>query len=97
VNTSGDSSTSGFGGIVDIRMENDEPADLDTIDRAFVGGPAAIDVQGVGDKAIRNQSGSLMYAVHNGHVWAVQQEMLVSGQDLPANANKLMLALFALV
>jgi hypothetical protein len=97
VNTSGDSATNGFGGVVDIRRESDDPADLESVDRLFVGGPNAIDVQGVGDKAVRNQSGSLMYAVHNDYVWAVQQELLVTGQDLPGNANKLMLALFGLV
>jgi hypothetical protein len=96
VNPPGDSSTAGFGGIVDIRRESDEPSDFDTINKGFTG-TDGVDVPGVGDRARRTKDGSLMYAVHAGHVWAVQQELLVSGLDLPGNASKLMLALFGVV
>jgi hypothetical protein len=97
VNPPGDSSTDGFGGIVDIRLEGDATSDFDTINRAFVGGSDAVEVTGVGDRALRNATGNLMYAIHNGRVWAVQQELLVTQQDVPGTTIKLMQALFSLV
>lgn len=96
LNPPGDSSSNGFGGIVDIRRESTGPQDFDEIARIFTG-TDGVDVPGVGDRARRNKSGSLMYAVHNGHVWAVQQELLVTSTDLAGNAGKLMQALFQFV
>ncbi len=95
VNASGDSSSDGFGGIVDIRRESTTADDYDFTVTTFVAG--GVDVPGVGDKARRNTSGTLMYAVHGGQLWAVQQELLVSNQDVVGNSSKLMLALFGLV
>lgn len=96
VNPPGDSSTSGFGGIVDIRRESSDAADYDQIATLFTG-TDGVDVPGIGDRARRTKSGTLIYAVHGGQMYAVQQELLVSGLDVPGNAVKLLQALFSLV
>ena len=97
VNQPGDSSSAGLGGVISIRMESDTPADFDTVNTLLTG-TDGVDLSGVGDRARRTKDGSLMYAVHNGHVWGVQQELIfVQNEDLPGNASKLMLALFQVV
>ena len=93
VDAVGDSSSAGLGGIIDIRVESAGPEDFDSVIKLLIG-PTGVEVPGVGDRALMSSDGSLMYASHNGHIWAVQQELLMSGVDLAGNAKKYFAALF---
>ena len=99
LNAPGDSSDTGFVGIVSIRMEGTQPAQWDAVVKLLIPDANGVDVPGVGDRARVTTDGSLMYAQHNGHIWAVQQEIFgTAGEpDVKAGSILLMQALFQLV
>jgi hypothetical protein len=99
LNTAGDSSASGFVGIVSIRMESGALSSWDALVKALIPDTNGVDVPGVGDRARITNDGSLMYAVHNGHIWAVQQVIMgtTPESDEKGVSTKLMQALFQLV
>lgn len=99
LNTAGDSSATGFVGILSIRMETGAPSTWDALVKVLIPDTNGVDVPGVGDRARITNDGSLMYAVHNGHIWAVQQVIMgtTPEADEKGVSTKLMQALFQLV
>ena len=99
LNSPGNSSETGFVGIISIRMEGNAPSTWDTVIKTLIPDSNGADVAGVGDRARITNDGSLMYAQHSGHIWAVQQVIMgTSGEsDLKAGSTQLMQALFQLV
>jgi hypothetical protein len=97
VNTPGDTTALGLAGIVSIRQESADPNDWDSVIKVLIPDSAGKDISGVGDRARETTDGSLLYAVHNGKVFAVQQELIGGNSDVPGDASKLMLALFQFV